>query len=107
VSVEQPVPVACTLSVAELPARREQIRSLGEDGLLSVELDERRAILRFRAGEELRRRIGEIVKAESRCCAFLDFEVEELADMTLLTIAAPHGGEPVLRDLAAAFSATR
>jgi hypothetical protein len=107
VSVERSVPVACTLSVAELPARREQIRSLGEDGLLSVEHDERRAVLRFRAGDELRRRIGEIVEAESRCCAFLDFQVEELADATVLTIAAPHGGEPVLRELAAVFTATR
>ena len=101
------VPLACTLSAGELPARRQQIRSLGMDGLLSVEHDARRAIFRFRSGEQMRRRIDEIVEAESRCCAFLDFRVEEAGGATLLTISAPSGGEPALGEFAALFTAAR
>jgi hypothetical protein len=107
VNTGREVPVACTLSADELPARRQQIRSLGKDGLLSVEHDARRAIFRFRSGAQMRRRIDEIVEAESRCCAFLDFRVEEAGDVTLLTISAPGGGEPELSELAALFTAAR
>jgi hypothetical protein len=55
----------------------------------------------------MRRRIDEIVEAESRCCAFLDFRVEEAGDATLLTISAPGGGEPALSEFAALFTAAR
>jgi hypothetical protein len=104
--MNQPAPLACTLGTLEMPHRRAQIASLGQDGLLSVEHGKRRAILRFRPGAELRRRIDEIVEAESRCCAFLDFQVEEEADATLVTIDAPPGGEPTLRGLADLFTPT-
>jgi hypothetical protein len=107
VNAGQEVPIACTLSADELPARRQQIRSLGEDGLLSVEHDARRAIVRFRPGARMRRRIDEIVDAESRCCAFLDFRVEEAGGAILLTISAPGGGEPALSEFAALFTAAR
>jgi hypothetical protein len=107
VNAGREVPVACTLSADELPARRQQIRSLGKDGLLSVEHDARRAILRFRSSAQMRRRIDEIVEAESRCCAFLDFRVEEDGGATLLTISAHGGGEPALSEFAALFTAGR
>jgi hypothetical protein len=108
VNAGREVPVACTLSADELPARRRQIRSLGKDGLLSVEHDARRAIFRFRSGAQMRRRIDEIVEAESRCCAFLDFRVvEEAGGATRLTISAPGGGEPALSEFAALFTAAR
>ena len=40
----------------------------------------------------------------SRPCAFLAFQVEEIADATLVTIDAPPGGEPTLRQLADLFT---
>jgi hypothetical protein len=106
VTVNQPVPLACTLGGDEMRDRQAQIASLGQDGLLSVEHGQQRAVLRFRPGAELRRRIDEIVEAESGCCAFLDFRVEEEADATLVTIAAPPGGEATLRGLAEMFTPT-
>ena len=106
-SAGREVPVACTLTADELPVRRQQIRSLGKDGLLSVDHDARRAIVRFRPGARMRRRIDEIVDAESRCCAFLDFRVEEAGGATLLTISAPGGGEPALSEFAALFTTAR
>jgi hypothetical protein len=102
--VGEPAPVACTLSAAETPRREAQIRALNKHGLLSVDHDGDRAILRFRAGADLRRRIDEIVEAESRCCAFLEFQVRAEHDATLVIIAAPRGGEATLRRLADLFT---
>ena len=97
-------PIACSLSAAELPARQDQIRALGHDGLISIEQEPGRAVLRFGAGAELRQRIDRFVEAERRCCAFLDFRVEDDGDGTRVTIAAPPGGEPVLEGLAELLS---
>lgn len=105
-TVNEPVPLACRLGGAEMRDRQAQIAGLGQDGLVSIEHKTQRAVLRFRPGAELRRRIDEILDAESRCCAFLDFQVEEEADATLVTIDAPPGGEPTLRGLAAMFTPT-
>jgi hypothetical protein len=104
--MNEPTPMACTLGTAEMPHRQAQIAGLGQDGLLSVEHGKQQAVLRFRPGAELRRRIDEIVEAESRCCAFLAFQVEEQTDATLVTIDAPPGGEPTLRGLADLFTPT-
>ena len=105
-SVNDSAPIACTLSAAEMPRREAQIRALARDGLISVAREEQRAQFRFRAGSDLRRRIDELVDAESQCCAFLDFQVAQERDATVLTISAPHGGEPTLHGLAALFTPT-
>ena len=100
-------PVACTLDPAEMPRRGDEIRALGRDGLLSVERAERHVTLRFRPDAAIRRRVESIVAAESRCCAFLDFDVAGEEDATVLTIAAPDGAGPTLDDLADLFAGTR
>jgi hypothetical protein len=104
VTVNERAPLACTLGGVEMRDRQAQIAGLGQEGLLSIERGQQRAVLRFRPGAELRRRIDEIVEAESRCCAFLDFQIEEEADATLVTIAAPPDGEAALRGLADMFT---
>jgi hypothetical protein len=106
VTANEALPLACTLGGAEMRDRQALTAGLVQDGLLSIDHEEQRAILRFRPGAELRQRIDEIVDAESRCCAFLDFQVEEKADATLVTIDAPPGGEPTLRGLADMFTPT-
>jgi hypothetical protein len=100
-------PIACTLDPAEMPQRGEEIRALGRDGLLAVDRDERRVMLRFRPGAAIRRRVESIVAAESRCCAFLDFTIADEEDATVLTIEAPDGGEPTMHELAGLFAETR
>jgi hypothetical protein len=100
-------PIACTLDPAEMPQRGDEIRALGRDGLLSVERADRRVTLRFRRDAAIRRRVEAIVAAESRCCAFLDFDVAGEEDATVLTIAAPEGAEPTMHDLADLFAGTR
>jgi hypothetical protein len=99
------LPVACTLTAAELPARLAEIAALGRDHLTASEHDGERAILRF--DPAARERLEAIVAAERQCCAFLDLDVEDGPDGLTLTVAGPPDAAPVVRDLAGAFVAGR
>jgi hypothetical protein len=98
--MDKPRPIACTLGAAERPKRAADIRRLGEEALVSVERGDRRAILRFRREPGIRERVDALVAAESRCCAFLGFDVAEEPEATVLTITAPAGGEAIVHGLA-------
>lgn len=99
------LPIACSLDAAELSARLDAMAELGDDALLDSRVAGRRAELRFAARAGVRDRLDAIVAAEARCCAFLAMRVAEERDTVVLTIAAPEGAEPVLEELAGAFSA--
>jgi hypothetical protein len=99
------LPIACTLDPAQMPQRGDEIRALGRDGLEAVERGERHVTLRFRHDPVIRERVDGIVAAESRCCAFLDFEIAREEDATVVTIVAPEGGEAAMHQLADLFSA--
>jgi MerR family copper efflux transcriptional regulator len=94
------IPIACSLDSEERPRRLRQIRAVGEDSFLSVSPEGR---LRFRADEATRKRLEDIVAAESRCCPFLGFDLSEDGGELMLTISAPQGAEPVASDLVDAF----
>jgi hypothetical protein len=99
-------PIACTLTPGQMKERMAEYRALGRDGLLAVDRAERRATLRFRRDPDVRRRVDELVANESRCCAFLDYRVDEGPDAIALVITAPEGGEAVLGDLAGVLAAS-
>jgi hypothetical protein len=99
--MSQSVPIACTLDAAEQAQRAVELRSLGQDGLLSVDRGKRRVVLRFRPDPDIRKRVEHIAAAESRCCAFLSFEVADTEGATALTVIAPEGGEATMHELAA------
>ena len=63
--------------------------------------------LRFRPDPTTRRRLEEIIAAESECCAFLDLKLREDEDELVLTIAAPADGQPVAEELALAFGGSK
>jgi hypothetical protein len=88
-----------------MPQRGDEVRALGRDGLEAVERGERHVTLRFRPDPAIRTRVEGIVAAESSCCAFLDFTLTDTDDATVLTIAAPDGGEATLHQLADLFAA--
>jgi hypothetical protein len=98
-------PIACTLDSAQLRRRESDIASLARAGLLAVEREARRVVLRFRPEEPVRRRVAEIAAAEAACCAFLTFGIDDEPTVTVLTITAPAGGEAALQQLADAFAA--
>jgi hypothetical protein len=98
-------PIACTLDPAQMPQRSDDIRTLGRDGLEAVERSERHVSLRFRRDPAIRMRVEGIMAAESNCCAFLDFTLTDTDDATVLTIAAPEGGQTTMNELADLFAA--
>jgi hypothetical protein len=97
------LPIACSLTPAELPARVAEIGAIGRANLLSAEVEAGRAVLRFRSGGAVRERLASVVAAEAECCAFLAMTLRDEADLLVLTIEAPSGAEPVVRELVTAF----
>jgi rhodanese-related sulfurtransferase len=95
-------PIACNLTLEQMAGADEGLaayRRLGRDALLSVEREPRRAVLRFRRDPQIRTQVEALVAAESRCCAFLGFDVADGPEATVLTLTAPEGGEQVMADL--------
>jgi len=105
--VTDPNPIACKLGESDLRQRLNQIAALGADALIAHEEAGGIHTLRFRRDDEIRRRLEQIVAAESRCCSFLGLQVNERASELLLTIDAPGEGRAVAAALAGSFSATR
>jgi rhodanese-related sulfurtransferase len=96
------MPIACNLTKDEIAGADERLagyRRLGRDGLLSIERAPQHVALRFRRDRNIRRRVDALVAAESRCCAFLGYNVDEEPDAIVLTLTAPEGGEQVMADL--------
>jgi hypothetical protein len=96
-------PIACTLTEAEMPARRVEMAAIARD-LLSADAQETHAVLRFRPAVGTRERVAAFVAAESRCCAFLRMELRDDPDALTLTIDGPAGAEPVVAELVAALT---
>lgn len=101
------LPIACSLSATELPARLALIAELGRDALLDARIDGSRARLRFAVGAGVRERVAAVVAAESHCCAFLTMHISEPPGDVVLTIDAPEDAEPVLAELVDAFRCPR
>ncbi|HEX7298890.1 MAG TPA: hypothetical protein VF257_07765 [Solirubrobacteraceae bacterium] len=101
------LPIACSLSASELPARLAEMADLGRNALIDARTEPTRAQLRFAAGAGVRARVEAIVAAESQCCAFLIMRVGDEPDTVVLTIDAPEDAELVLAELVDAFRGDR
>jgi len=96
-------PIACTLTAAEMPARRAEMAAIAQD-LVSADAQAARGVLRFRPGARTRERVAAFVAAESECCAFLRMELRDDPDALILTVDGPAGSESVVRELVAALT---
>ena len=95
-------PLACTLTRSEMRGMEQRLaryRALGRDGVVVVDRAPRRAVLRFRRAPHIRRGVDALMAAESKCCAFLGYAVDEQRDAIVLTLTAPAGGEAMLSAL--------
>jgi hypothetical protein len=90
-------PVACSLSGPELQARLAEISAAGRH---AVRMGDE---LHFPADAATRGRLEAIIAAESRCCAFLSFDLRESGDELVLTIGAPKEAEAVAAELIEVF----
>ncbi len=96
-------PITCSLSTEELPKRVANGAALGAAGLFDLETQGPRARLRFRRGTDVRAGIDAFVAAESKCCAFFEFDLAEGGEELVLSIAAPAEATSALRRLVAVF----
>ena len=90
------IPIACTLAPDGMTARLALIDALAADGLLDRAGTEAGVRVRLRDTPEIARRTRELVAAESRCCAFLDFHLGREAGELVLDITGPADARPVI-----------
>jgi cytochrome c-type biogenesis protein len=104
ISMSEQVPIACTLTAAELPKRMAEMAAVGQASLIALQTGEHFAQLRFRREADTAERLAAIVAAESGCCGFLAMRLDDEPGALRLTIEAPEGAEPVLDELVEAFA---
>lgn len=83
----EPMPIACTLSLAEMGPRLTRIRQLTLDHLRSHQLDGVTLHLHYDPSAAVE--LAEIVELERQCCAFLDFSLTAQDSQIRLEITAP------------------
>jgi hypothetical protein len=93
-------PIACTLSPGEFAERLAWIAALN-GSLRGYAQRELTLELHYPPEEVLR--VRELVRREGSCCAFLSFEIEESATMTVLRIHAPEETRDALGAIFAPF----
>ena len=97
------LPISCSLTATQLPARLAEMAELGREALVDALVDGGRARLLFAADAGVLERVQRIVAAERECCAFLGIAVEQQPEGVLVTVQAPDGAEGVLTEWVRAF----
>src|SRR5215207_1350412 len=90
------IPIACTLTPDGMNACLALIDALAADGLLDRTSTDAGLRVRLRDTPEVERRTRELVVAESKCCAFLDFKLDREHGALVLDIAGPADARPVI-----------
>src|ERR1044072_5660979 len=92
-------PIACTLTPGDMTARVALIDALAADGVLERTAAETGIRVRLLDQADLAQRAGELLAAESRCCAFLDFDLRRETGALLLDVSGPEDARPVIEFL--------
>ena|SRR5215217_5267455 len=90
------LPIACTLTPDGMTARLALIDTLAADGLLERTPTDAGLRVRLRDTPEIEQRTLELVDAESKCCAFLDFDVRRDDGELVLDISGPEDARPII-----------
>ena len=89
--------LACTLTSAELRARRAHIGAIADRALRSRERVPGGARFVFDPAAEAALR--ELVALEAECCPFLTLDLRPAGDALELTVTAPSEAAPVIAEL--------
>lgn len=90
------IPIACTLTPDGMTARVALIDALAADGLLDRTATDHGLRVRLLDRPHIEQRTRELVAAESKCCAFLDFELGRDQGDLVLDISGPEDARPVI-----------
>jgi hypothetical protein len=89
-------PIACTLTPDGMTARLALINGLAADAVLDRTPTATGLRVRLRDTPEIEQRTRELIAAESRCCAFLAFDLSRDAGDLVLDITGPEDARPVI-----------
>ncbi len=88
--------IACTLTADGMAARLALIDALAADGLLDRTATDTGMRVRLRDSADIERRTRALVAAESRCCAFLNFDLGRENGDLVLDFSGPANARPVI-----------
>ena len=94
VRARKPMPIACSLSDADLRLRGAELRGIFESAAVERLPDGVR--LRLEDAEGRAGQVHELVRKERECCPSLRFEVTESAGQITVDVTAPEQGEELL-----------
>jgi len=89
----------CSLENEEMATRRVEWRALEGRALIRVETQPDGRLLVYRGGEATARALRGLIKAERRCCPFLDFRIDAADDEVRVTVTFPPEGRPAAAEL--------
>jgi hypothetical protein len=95
------VPIACTLGAGDYRARIAWIAELNTRALTSHRREGLVLHLQYRT--EALAEVQDLVRRESACCSFLDFDLQNTGSMLDLTVTAPPEAEGAAETLFDAF----
>ncbi|MFL6546870.1 MAG: hypothetical protein ACJ8LM_17030 [Candidatus Udaeobacter sp.] len=95
------VPVACSLTTAELQQRREDVLRGIRNAVLEVREHAEGFAYRFLSDDQLLDQLAEMIKLERRCCPFLRFDlrIEPGDGPVWLELSGPDGTKQFLASL--------
>ncbi len=89
----------CSLENEEMATRRVEWRALEGRALIRAETQPDGRLLVYRGGEATARALRGLIKAERRCCPFLDFRIDAADDEVRVTVTFPPEGRPAAAEL--------
>jgi hypothetical protein len=94
------LPIACSLSAAEMRERHTTIDGITRSALVSREPIEGGARLTFASSAETERALHDLIAAEAECCPFLHFDLRRGGDDKLrLDVTGPVDAQPIVAEL--------
>ena len=95
------MPIACSLSAAELRNRQSTLLAQFRSAVIDSEEVEEGYAFRLSSDSESLRLVAEVIRAERECCPFLTFELAVLPNMGLVTlrVIGRAGQKQFLKDL--------
>lgn len=93
------VPIACTLSAADLRQRRRDVANLAAGALVSRSPIAEGERLVFGAAGDTAQRLEQLVAAEADCCPSLNLTLRPEGDRLILDVTGPAGTRPIVEEL--------
>ena len=97
------LPVACTLTPPEAPARVRRWQRLQERAAPQTDLQPGRLEIRYLPADGVLAELRDLVDAERECCSFVTWEVGTVDGRPTVRVTAPGAGPEAVLAVAAMF----